>query len=140
MTCVGLLAVEVGRGGGGKTDVEVLGIDLLVLGEVEVLLGHEDALAEEVLVDELAVGLGNEPAHDGISHLRFLLSPLQLLRPDPAPGSFIFLLLFLRVPGQIQLYHPHPLHSASDKPSNLPRNEWSKDVHDCETSGIVGRA
>jgi len=32
----------VGRGGG--TDIEVLGVDLLVFGEVEVLFGDEDAL------------------------------------------------------------------------------------------------
>ena len=32
-----------------------------MLGQVEVLLSHEHALTEEVLVDELTVGLGNEP-------------------------------------------------------------------------------
>ena len=30
-------------------DEEVLGVDIRVLGEVEVLLGHEDTLTEEVL-------------------------------------------------------------------------------------------
>ena len=43
------------------TDVEVLRVNLCVLGKVEVLLSDEDSLAEEVLVDELAVGLGDEP-------------------------------------------------------------------------------
>ena len=47
--------------GGGRSYVEVLGVNLLVLGEVEVLLGHENTLTEEVLVDELAVGLGDKP-------------------------------------------------------------------------------
>ena len=32
-----------------------------MLGQVEVLLGDEHTLAEEVLVDRLAVGLGNQP-------------------------------------------------------------------------------
>lgn len=32
-----------------------------MLGLVEVLLGDEHTLAEEVLVDRLAVGLGNQP-------------------------------------------------------------------------------
>lgn len=65
-------------------DKQVLGVDIGVLGKVEVLLGHEDTLAEEVLwlslsvtqilspqfaflqsvvnylVDLLAVGLGNQ--------------------------------------------------------------------------------
>ena len=40
---------------------KVLGVNLAVLGLVEVLLCDEDTLAEEVLVDCLAVGLGNQP-------------------------------------------------------------------------------
>ena len=40
--------------------VEVLGVDLAVLG-LEFLLRNEHALTEEVLVDELAVGLGDQP-------------------------------------------------------------------------------
>ena len=36
---------------------EVLGVNLAVLWLVEVLLRNENTLAEEVLVDELAVGL-----------------------------------------------------------------------------------
>jgi hypothetical protein len=44
--------------------VEVLGVNLLVLGKVEVLLGDENSLTEEVLVDELTVGLGNKPISD----------------------------------------------------------------------------
>jgi hypothetical protein len=42
-------------------NVQVLGVDVVVLGKVVVLLGDEDTLAEEVLVDLLAVGLGDEP-------------------------------------------------------------------------------
>ena len=45
----------------GLHDVEVLGVNLVVLGQVEVLLRHADALTEEVLVDLLAVGLGDQP-------------------------------------------------------------------------------
>jgi hypothetical protein len=37
--------------------VKVLGVNVAVLWLVEVLLRNEDTLAEEVLVDELAVGL-----------------------------------------------------------------------------------
>lgn len=44
-----------------RTYVEVLGVNLAVLGQVEVLLGDEHTLTEEVLVDRLAVGLGNQP-------------------------------------------------------------------------------
>lgn len=45
----------------GLYDIEVLGVNVVVLGEVEVLLGDENTLAEEVLVDLLAVGLWDEP-------------------------------------------------------------------------------
>ena len=44
-----------------ETYVKVLGVNVAVLGLVEVLLGDEHTLAEEVLVDRLAVGLGNQP-------------------------------------------------------------------------------
>jgi hypothetical protein len=37
--------------------VKVLGVNVAVLWLVEVLLRNEDTLAEEILVDELAVGL-----------------------------------------------------------------------------------
>lgn len=47
--------------GGEYAYVEVLGVNLVVLWEVEVLLGDTDTLAEDVLVNELAVGLWNEP-------------------------------------------------------------------------------
>ena len=42
------------------TYVEVLSVDLAVLWLVEVLLRDEHTLLEEVLVDLLAVGLGNQ--------------------------------------------------------------------------------
>jgi hypothetical protein len=32
-----------------------------VFGEIEVFLGHEHSLTEEILVDLLAVGFGDEP-------------------------------------------------------------------------------
>ena len=49
--------------------VEVLCVDLAVLWLVEVLLGDENTLTEEVLVDLLAIGLGDEP--------KKLISPCQ---------------------------------------------------------------
>ena len=45
-----------------ETYVKVLGVNVAVLGLVEVLLGDEHTLAEEVLVDRLAVGLGDQPS------------------------------------------------------------------------------
>lgn len=45
----------------GLDDVQVLCVDVVVLWKVEVLLGDEDTLTEEVLVDLLAVGLWDEP-------------------------------------------------------------------------------
>ncbi len=38
-----------------------------MLGQVEVLLGDEHTLAEEVLVDRLAVGLGDQPGGMSVS-------------------------------------------------------------------------
>jgi hypothetical protein len=40
-----------------------------VFGEVEVFLGHEHSLTEEILVDLLAVGFGDEPVHLSDSNL-----------------------------------------------------------------------
>ncbi len=54
-----MLSLTIGR---SCAYVEVLGVNVTVLDEVEVLLGHEHTLSEEVLVDLLAVGLGDEPA------------------------------------------------------------------------------
>lgn len=48
----------------GLYDVEVLGIDVIVLWEVIILLGDENTLTEEVLVDLLSVGLGDKPEVD----------------------------------------------------------------------------
>lgn len=45
----------------GLDDVEVLGVDFGMLGKVEVLFCDEHALTEEVLVDLLAVGFGDQP-------------------------------------------------------------------------------
>lgn len=53
--------------GAGETNVKVLGVNLAVFWLVEVLLGDEDTLTEEVLVDCLAVGLGNQP---GVARIR----------------------------------------------------------------------
>lgn len=44
----------------GLDDKEISRVNVLVLGEVEVLLGDENTLSEEVLVDLLAVSLGNK--------------------------------------------------------------------------------
>lgn len=49
------------------TYIEVLGLNVLVLRQVVVLLGHEHTLTEEVLVDLLAVCLGDKPAVVGVS-------------------------------------------------------------------------
>jgi len=59
----GELSLEVAAGCEGLAgfdDEEVLGVNVAVLGHVEVLLGHEHTLSEEVLVDLLAVCLGDE--------------------------------------------------------------------------------
>lgn len=45
----------------GSTYVEVLDINVAVLGQVVVLFGDEYTLLEEVLVDRLAVGFGDKP-------------------------------------------------------------------------------
>jgi hypothetical protein len=45
----------------GLDDVEVLGVDVVVLWEVVVLLCDEHTLTEEVLMDLLSVCLGNKP-------------------------------------------------------------------------------
>lgn len=46
----------------GSAYEEVLDIEILVLGKVVVLLGHEYTFSEEVLVDLLAVSLWDKPA------------------------------------------------------------------------------
>jgi hypothetical protein len=53
--------------GAHSTYVKVLGVNLAVLGLVEVLFRDEHALLEEVLVDELAVSLGNQPVNIAVS-------------------------------------------------------------------------
>jgi hypothetical protein len=50
-------------------NVKVLSVDLAVLGKVEVLLSNQNSLSEEVLVDLLAVGLGDEHL-DGLRKTR----------------------------------------------------------------------
>lgn len=47
----------------GLAYVEVFGVNLTMFGQVVVLLGHEHPLPEEVLVDSLAVGFGDEPGN-----------------------------------------------------------------------------
>ena len=46
--------------------IEVLGLDLIMLGQVEVLLRNEHTLTEEVLVDLLAVRLWNQPSSKSV--------------------------------------------------------------------------
>jgi hypothetical protein len=61
----GELSLDVAAGGERLAcldDVEVLGINVVVLWEVVVLLGDENTLSEKVLVDLLAVCLWNKPA------------------------------------------------------------------------------
>lgn len=48
----------------GLDNIEVLGVDVVVLWEVVVLLCDQHALTEEVLVDLLSVCLGNKPNGD----------------------------------------------------------------------------
>lgn len=58
------MGLDVSTGGKGLAsldDVEVLGIDVVVLWEVVVLLCDKYALTEQVLVDLLAVSLWDEP-------------------------------------------------------------------------------
>ncbi len=43
-------------------DIEVFGVNVIMLGKVVILLGNEDALTEEVFVDLLSVGLWDKPA------------------------------------------------------------------------------
>lgn len=52
----------------GLDHVEVLGVNLVVLRGIVVLLGHQDTLTEEVLVDLLAVGLGDEPIQNVLEY------------------------------------------------------------------------
>ncbi len=42
-------------------DVEILGINVIVLGKVIILLGNENTLTEEVFMDLLSVGLWDKP-------------------------------------------------------------------------------
>jgi hypothetical protein len=55
-----------------------------VLWEVVILLGYEDTLTEEVLVDLLAVGLWDEPIRKDKVRISFLIeqSRLRCLRED----------------------------------------------------------
>lgn len=60
------LSLDIASGGerlASLHDIQVLGINVVVLWEVVVLLGDKDTLAEEVLVDLLAISLGNKPSN-----------------------------------------------------------------------------
>lgn len=50
-----------------------------MLGQVEVLLGDEYTLAEEVLVDRLAVGLGDQPGALSVLVIRMLYVGIEVL-------------------------------------------------------------
>jgi hypothetical protein len=57
------LSLDIAAGGerlASLDDEQVLSVDIGVLGKVEVLRSDEDTLSEEVLVDLLTVGLGNQ--------------------------------------------------------------------------------
>lgn len=77
-----------GQGLASLDHVEVLRVNVVVLGKVEVLLGDEHALAEEVLVDLLAVGLGDEPAK-----VRILV--YKQLKPEGKVGLSSYILAVL---------------------------------------------
>jgi hypothetical protein len=58
------LSLDVSTGGqglAGLDDIEVLGIDVRVSWQIVLLGGNENTLAEEVLMDLLAVGLWDKP-------------------------------------------------------------------------------
>jgi len=65
----------------GLDNVKVLGVDLLVLWEVEVLLCDKYALTEQVLVDLLAVGLWNK-------HLGGLVEVLRIVVVERSYGKY----------------------------------------------------
>ena len=44
---------------------EILGVNLSMFGKVEVFLGHEHSLTEEILVDLLAISFWDEPEDMG---------------------------------------------------------------------------
>ena len=125
---------------GGGTDEKVLGVNLLVLGEVEVLLGHEDTLTEEVLVDELAVGLGNEPDDSRISQLcSFLVSYTRHSSPALPPPPPISAAPFY--PRQSPALAPRPrLQSISFplSPAPLPFPQLLRTLHIPEADVAVG--
>jgi hypothetical protein len=50
-----------------RTYIEILGINVAMLREIEVLLGHEHAFAEKVLVDLLAVCFWDKPCEKKMS-------------------------------------------------------------------------
>jgi hypothetical protein len=58
---LGLNIAARGEGLAGLDNVEILGIDVVVLWEVVILLCDENALSEQILVDLLAVCLWNKP-------------------------------------------------------------------------------
>ncbi len=58
---MGLNIAARGEGLAGLDNVEILGIDVVVLWEVVILLCDENALSEQILVDLLAVCLWNKP-------------------------------------------------------------------------------
>lgn len=68
-------------------DIEIGGVDLAVLGLVIVLLGDEDTLAEEVLVDLFTVFLGNKH-RGGIAARRWFLESV----PESEQGAMSKLL------------------------------------------------
>ena len=56
-----------------STYEEILRVDVAVLGEVGVLLGHEDTLTEEVFVDFLAVRFWDKPVGNVSTRLSWML-------------------------------------------------------------------
>lgn len=90
----------------GKSYVEVLGVNVSVLGKVEVLLGDENTLTEEVLMNELTVGLGHKPARRSAPDLqisnprqpssKFPSRSVQAFRDDSETAARFVLWIFRR--------------------------------------------
>lgn len=96
--------------------IEVLGVNVAMLGEVVVLLGHEHTLSEEVLVDLFAVCLGDKPLQRISTNSRERGSSLTLLR---VPGAIRGIALQCACFGRSN--------SEVDWPSTVLESQWTQD-------------
>ena len=81
-----------------------------MLGEVEVLLGHEHALAKEVLVDLLAVSFRDKPRQEMLA---------------VSPSKSVYILTLLRVPCAIRGI-AHNAEVLSEIVENGGESQWPK--------------